>query len=120
MNETELKSRTKKFAHDCVKLALELPNNKLGWHLQGQLIRCSTSVAANYRAACVAQSKKSFVSKLGIVVEEADESNFWIEFIKDENLLNGDFIDHLYKESMELTLIFISSRKTAEQSLKSK
>lgn len=60
----ELIRRTKIFAHACVKLALELPVNKLGYHIQGQLIRCSTSVAANYRAACLGQSKKAFVSKL--------------------------------------------------------
>lgn len=120
MNEVELKNRTKKFAHDCVKLVLDLPNGKLGSHLQGQLIRCSTSVAANYRAACVAQSKKSFVAKLGIVVEEADESNFWIEFIKDENLITSKELDELLNESKELSLIFISSRKTAELSLNSK
>jgi four helix bundle protein len=118
MNEVELKLRTKKFAHNCVKLAMDLPLNKISLHLQGQLIRCSTSVAANYRAACVAQSKKSFVSKLGIVVEEADESNFWLEFIKDENLIKNKALDSIYNESKELVSIFISSRKTAQQSLK--
>ncbi len=119
MNEVELKLRTKKFAHDCVKLAMDLPKNKLGSHLQGQLIRGATSVAANYRAACVAQSKRSFVAKLGIVVEEADESNFWLEFIKDEQLISNAILDSLFQESKELTLIFISSRKTAQQSIRS-
>ena len=84
--KNELISRSWKFAHDCVKLALDLPKNKLGIHIEGQLIRCSTSVAANYRAACLGQSKKAFISKLGIVIEEADECIFWIEFLKDENL----------------------------------
>ena len=112
-----MKFRTKRFAHKCVKLAMELPKTKLGMHLHGQLIRCSTSVAANYRAACVAQSKKSFVSKLGIVVEEVDESNFWLEFIKDEKLIMNDQLEELTKESLELTRIFISSRKTAESSI---
>lgn len=87
-------------------------------HLHGQLIRCSTSVAANYRAACGAQSKKSFVSKLGIVVEEVDESNFWLEFIKDEKLIMNDQLEELTKESLEFTRIFISSRKTAESSIR--
>ena len=68
MNKNELKERTKKFAHDCVKLALTLPNTFLGNHLKGQLIRCSTSVAANYRAACLGQSKASFISKLSIII----------------------------------------------------
>lgn len=119
--EKDLKIRTKKFAHDCVKIALLFPNNKLGNHLQGQLIRSSTSVAANYRAACIAQSKKSFVAKLSIVIEEADESNFWLEFAKDENLLIGnELMDKLINESKELTSIFISSRKTAQENLISK
>ena len=73
MNKNELKERTKKFAHDCIKLALKLPNTFLGNHIKGQLIRCSTSVAANYRAACLGQSKASFISKLSVVIEEADE-----------------------------------------------
>lgn len=84
MNESELKQRTKQFAHKCVKLSMYLPKNYLGNHIKGQLIRCSTSVAANYRAVCIAQSRKSFVAKLGIVVEEVDECHYWLEFIIDE------------------------------------
>ncbi len=72
MNEKELKDRTKDFAHRCVKLALVLPKSNLGQHISRQLIRCSTSVAANYRAACLAQSKASFIAKMSIVLEEAD------------------------------------------------
>lgn len=98
MAERDLKNRTKKFAHDCVKISLQFPNCKLGLHLQGQLIRCSTSVAANYRAACIAQTKKSFVSKLSIAIEEVDESNFWLEFARDENvLLNSEPLQQLKK-----------------------
>jgi len=82
MNSEELKKRTKEFAHRCVKLVMALPNTQLGNHLRGQLVRCSTSVASNYRAACIAQSKASFISKLSIVIEEVDESYFWLEFIK--------------------------------------
>jgi len=113
MNKTELKDRTKKFAHDCTKLIIQLPNNSLGFHLTNQLLRSSTSVAANYRAACLAQSKASFVSKLSIVIEEVDESAFWLEFILDENLVGKEKILSLLKEAQELTKIFISSRKTA-------
>ncbi|NMB82000.1 MAG: four helix bundle protein [Ignavibacteria bacterium] len=112
MNKAELILRTKRFAHDCVKLALILPNTYLGNHIKGQLIRCSTSVAANYRAACLGQSKASFISKLSIVIEETDESEFWLEFIIDENLLNDEQINSLKKEAHELASIFISSRKT--------
>jgi len=107
--------RTKKFAHRCVKVAITLPSNPLGRHIQYQLIRCSTSVGANYRAACIAQSKPSFISKLGTVIEEVDETNFWLEFIIDEDLLNNEVIINLLKESAELTSIFIASRKTTQK-----
>ena len=115
MDSKELKERTKKFAHRCVKLAVALPRNVLGNHIKKQLIRCSTSVAANYRACCLAQTKASFTSKLSIVLEESDESYFWLEFIIDENLLKRESVEPLLKEADELTAIFISSRKTAKR-----
>ena len=115
MKGDELKRRTTKFAHRCVKLTMALPNTPLGNHIQGQLIRCSTSVASNYRATCIAQSKASYVSKLSIVIEEADESIFWLEFIIDENLLKKNLVEPLMKEAAELTAIFITSRKTARK-----
>jgi len=113
MNSDDLKSRTKEFAHRCVKLSMALPETVLGRHIRGQLIRCSTSVASNYRAACIAQSKASFISKLSIVLEETDESHFWLEFIIDEKLLKKEMVEPLLKEADELTSIFVSSRKTA-------
>ncbi len=70
-------------------------------------------MASNYRAACIAQSKASFISKLSIVIEEADESYFWLEFIIDENLLKNHLVEPLLKEAKELTAIFVASRKTA-------
>lgn len=112
----ELINRTKKIAHNGVKLALSLPNNYLGNHIKGQLIRSSTSVGANYRAACAAQSKKSFSSKLSIVIEEVDESSFWIEFAIDEKLQIENNCCSLLKEAKELTSIFIASRKTISNS----
>jgi len=113
MNREELTERTKKFAHRCVKLAMALPESPLGRHLQGQVIRCSTSVAANYRATYLSQSKVSFIAKMSIVLEEADESAFWLEFIIDEKLLKENMVKPLLKEANELTAIFASSRKTA-------
>lgn len=115
MDSEELKKRTKDFAHRCVKLALALPKTKLGNHIAGQLIRCSTSVAANYRASCLAQSKASFIAKLSIVIEETDESAFWLEFIVDENMLKRQLVQPLINEAEELTSIFIASRKTARK-----
>ena len=113
MNPEELTERTKNFAHRCVKLAMALPETPIGKHLRGQIIRCSTSVAANYRATCLSQSTASFIAKLSIVLEEADESAFWLEFIIDEKLLNENLVKPLLKEANELTAVFASSRKTA-------
>ncbi|MEP1141210.1 MAG: four helix bundle protein [Balneola sp.] len=83
-----------------MKLATSLPNTYLGNHIKGQLIRCGTSVAANYRAACVAHSKAAFVAKLSIVIEEADESEFWMEFIIDEKLIDIKLVEPLKKKLM--------------------
>jgi four helix bundle protein len=115
MKPNDLKARTKNFAHQCVKLAMGLPENNLGIHLTRQLIRCSTSVAANYRACCLSQSKKSFIAKISIVIEEADETGFWLEFISDEEIFSKEKIGPLLTEANELTSIFVASRKTAEK-----
>jgi four helix bundle protein len=116
LDREELKKRTKGFAHRCVKLALALPKGPLGDHVRGQLVRCSTSVGSNYRAACIAQSRASFVSKLSIVIEEADESCYWLEFLIDEKLLNAKQVFPLLNEGMELTSIFVKARKTIKNS----
>ncbi len=113
MDERDFKQRTKEFAHRCVKLALSLPQTHLGKHIANQLIRCSTSVAANYRASCLAQSKDSFIAKLSIVLEEADESCFWLEFIIDESIMRKELVIPLLDEAKELTAIIYASRKTA-------
>ena len=113
VKEDQLKKRTKDFAHDCVRMALSLHSSILGNHLAKQLLRCSTSVAANYRAACLAHSKASFIAKLSIVLEEIDESAFWLEFIDDEKLIGDNSIERLLQEAGELKAIFYTSRKTA-------
>jgi four helix bundle protein len=114
MDKSELKRRTKEFAHRCVKLSMALPKTDLGNHVRRQFIKCSTSVASNYRAACIAQSKADFVFKLSIVIEEADECCFWMEFIIDEKLLAEKQVIELLNEARELTSIFIASRKTTK------
>ncbi len=90
MDSNEIKERSKEFAHRCVKLAVALPDTNLGAHVRKQLIRCSTSVAANYRASVLAMSKAAFISKLSVVIEESDESEFWLQFIIDEKLRIDD------------------------------
>ncbi len=120
MDAKELKKRTKEFAHRCVKLAITLPKTELGIHIKKQLIRCSTSVAANYRATLLAQTKAAFISKISIVIEESDESEFWLEFVIDEKLMQKNRVLPLFNEARELTSIFITTRKTAQKKNKSK
>lgn len=100
-----------------MKLAIDLPKNRLGVHIEGQLIRSSTSVAANYRAACLGQSKRAFISKLGIVIEEADECIFWLEFLRDEGMGQQKNFEAVLQEARELTSIFIATRITALKNL---
>ncbi len=119
MDRRELLERVKQFAHRCVKLALALPDGPVGRHICGQLIRCSTGAAANYRAACVAQSRAAFVAKLSIVIEEVDESCFWMEFSIDENLLTRKRSAPLLTEGEELRRIFIAARHTTKDDHKS-
>jgi four helix bundle protein len=102
MNPEELKKRTKEFAHGCVKLAVALPRTPLGKHVENQLVRCGTSVASNYRATLLAQTKAAFIAKMSIVIEETDESEFWLEFIIDEELLERDKALPLLNEAHEL------------------
>jgi four helix bundle protein len=110
----KMKFRTKKFAHDCVKFSVELPNNTLGNHIKGQLIRCSTSVAANYRASCLAQTIPLIISKISIAIEEADESEFWLEFAMDEKLTSENKAQPLITEAHEIASILIKSRQTLQ------
>ena len=117
----ELKNRTKTFALDVVCLCADLPKVSETRHVIDQLQRCSSSVAANYRAACRGKSTADFIAKLGIVEEEADESAFWLEFVKDlqerQKLTLGERVlketNRLWDEANQLLAITISSRKTA-------
>ena len=79
-----------------------------------QLIKASTSVAANYRASCRAKSKADFINKLKIVEEESDESLFWLEFIADLNLMDFKLLENLQKEANELVAIFTAAVKTSK------
>ncbi len=115
MSGENLVFRTKAFAINCVNIAEKLKDSYLSRHIKGQLIRCSTSVAANYRATRLAQSKAAFIAKLSIVIEEADESEFWLDFALEFNLFKKEEINSIMKEAHELTSIFIASRKTAQR-----
>lgn len=113
MNEEDLKKRTKSFALRVLKLIDALPNSVAGRTLAGQLARSGTSVGANYRAACRGKSKADFISKLAIVEEEADESEFWMELIIEGEMLKANLVEPLRQEASEIVAIMVSSRKSA-------
>lgn len=119
----ELKARTKAFALDVISVCTTLPQALETRHAIGQLIRSSSSVAANYRAACRGKSKADFISKLGTVEEEADESGFWLEMLRDIIQLRRLKVDartseeliRLLDEANQLVAITVASRKTARR-----
>lgn len=113
MTQEELKQRTKKFALRVMKLVAALPDDKVGRAIGNQLIRSGTSVGANYRAACRGRSRAEFTAKLGVVVEEADESGYWLELVIEGELLTPKLVQSLLAEAGELTAIMVASRKTA-------
>ncbi len=78
-----------------------------------QLLRCGTSVAANYRAVCRARSKAEFVAKIGVVVEEIDETVFWLEMLVEAGIVRANRMEPLLKEANELLAIFAASQRTA-------
>jgi four helix bundle protein len=114
MDEKELKDRTKAFALRVLKVVEALPKTVPGKAVANQLIRSGTSVAANYRAACICRSKVEFTAKLGVVLEEADESCFWLEFIAEGGLLPAERVTDLRAEGEELRAIFIASIRSAK------
>ncbi len=119
MDKIDLKIRTKQFAVDTIRFINELPKSKANDVISYQVIKSSTSVAANYRAALRGRSTAEFVSKLNIVLEESDESNFWYEIIQETNeTIDTLKLKQLLNESNELTAIFASSLKTARNNIK--
>jgi four helix bundle protein len=114
-----LQARTRSFALRVLQVFRSLPNSQEGRILGQQLLRSATSVAANYRSACRARSRRDFLSKLGIVEEEADESLFWLEFIAEAGLLPQVKLKELISEASQLTAIFVASRRTAKNNRQS-
>ena len=110
-----MKKRTKEFAKRIICLCRNLPANREGRLIGNQIFRSGTSVAANYRAACRAKSKADFIAKLAIVEEEADETLFWLELIKEMKVLNNSDPHDLMKENNEIIAIVVSSIKTARK-----
>ena len=116
MNHENLKKRTKQFALDVIKLVEALPPNRTCNILGSQLLRAGTSVGANYRSVCRAKSTADFISKMGTVEEEADESGYWTELLVAAGKLKLADVSPLIKEAGELTAIAVSSINTARKS----
>jgi four helix bundle protein len=113
VDKHDLQRRTKAFALRALKLVDALPRTAAGRAISNQLVRSATSVGANYRAACRARSRTEFAAKLGTVLEEADESLYWLEMIRDGKLMSESKLSLLLREANELTAIVAGGRKSA-------
>lgn len=114
MTKTELQNRTKKFHIAVIKACELLPRNAAGFELAKQVIRSAGSVGANYRATARAKSDADFIYKLEIVIEEADESMYWLEIMEEAKLVQASIIPSLIKEANELVSIFVAAVKTVK------
>ncbi|SRR5258708_16814006 len=110
-----LKNRTKQFALRIIRVIRSLPVGSEGRIIGQQLLRSGMSVAANYRAVCRARSHREFLAKLAIVIEEADESAFWLELLVDAGLVQDRKLKDLRSEANQLVAIFNASRTTARK-----
>ena len=115
MTPDESRARTKSFALRVVKLYRSLPRSADAQVMGTQLLRCGTSVAANYRASCRARSRAEFAARIGIVVEEADESGFWLEMLAEAGIIRMALLKQLLEESKELTAIFTATQYTVRK-----
>lgn len=117
MNKAHLQNRTKSLALRVMTLIDHLPSTIKGRVIAGQIMRSATSVASNYRAACRGRSRAEFVSKLGVVLEEADETMLWLELISEGQLLPTKRVENLIKEANELTAIMFSAQRSTRKRL---
>jgi four helix bundle protein len=115
MEPQQLRDRTKAFAVRIVKLYRCLPHTADAQVIGKQLLRCGTAVAANYRAASRGRSRAEWIAKIGLVVEEADETVFWLEMLGDCDVVRSDRCDEILKEARELSAIFTASQHTARR-----
>ena len=113
----KLKKRTKDFAIRIVKLYRALPNTGEAKVIGNQFLRSGTAIAANYRASCRARSNAEFIAKIGVVVEEADETVFWLEMLVDCEIFTESKMKDLIQEGNELLAIFAASQTTAKKNL---
>jgi four helix bundle protein len=113
MDKRELQNRTNQFALRVLKLIDVLPRTAAGGAILSQLVQAATAVGANYRGACRERSRAEFGAKLGIAVEEADESLYWLKLVRDRKLVPENKLSPLLKEADELAAILASGHKSA-------
>ena len=113
MNAGEMKNRTKAYALAIIRLVQSLPNTATARIIGNQLLRCGTSVGANYRASCRPRSQADFIAKMGIVEEEADESVYWMEVLVEASIVPPSAVSELCDEGNQIVSIVVSSINTA-------
>ena len=113
MTPEQLKARTKRFALEIIALVSKLPRTLVAEIIARQLVRCATSVGANYRAACRGRSRAEFAAKISIVLEEADETLYWLEILHESGVSTDKSVLEVMREAGELIAIFAASHKTA-------
>ena len=110
--QENLKARTKQIGLEIIQMVDELPHKPAAWMLSKQILRSSTSIGANYRAACRAKSTADFINKLKIVEEEADETIYWLEILSDAGLVTSVRTEKVLKDTAEILAIIVTSIKT--------
>src|SRR5437016_2085785 len=113
--QVDLKDRTREFALAVVQLVEDMPHGRTADVIARQLLRAGTSVGANYRAACRARSRREFIAKMGIVEEEADEAQFWLELIVERGMLDESRVASLRSEAAQVVAIAVASIRTARR-----
>jgi four helix bundle protein len=109
MNQEQMRNRTKEFAKQIIILCRKLPENREGRLIGDQIFRSGTSVGSNYRAVCRARSKADFIAKIGLVLEETDETLYWLELIDETKIMKNGALKEIKKEANELVAIFVST-----------
>ena len=112
MDEETFKKRTRQLAVDVIRVVEGLPHCRSADVISRQLLRSITSVGANYRASCRSRSMEEFISKLGIVEEEADESLYWMELLLECRITTAEQVSRLMRETTEILAMTVASRKT--------
>jgi four helix bundle protein len=117
----QIKDRTKKIGLDVIKMVGDMPAGNIALRaVSAQIVRCATSIGANYRAACRAKSDADFLNKLKIVEEETDETLYWLEILDDGNFVDSKSLDEMKKETNEILSIIVASIRTVKNRINPK